>query len=294
MEDGMTDGGTEDGARSDAALGRAVPPPQVPGRGAREERPRQDVPRWAPPLTAAPVAPPSRAAAAGEPFYLPQASWRWPATIAGLVAGSAPEALLTIAAALGGEASSPETTVTAVSAAVLAVGALVMYGWQSLAAWLFSLRTAGRSLLLWGFRRPTKAFFWTIPLGLAATYGVSIVHDLLVHPEQQEIIGEFPHTGAGVALFVLVAVVMAPVFEEIVFRGFLFRGFANSWGWIWGAIASAVVFGFAHLQLDLFIPLAVLGFGLAWVYKRTGSLWTSITMHAVFNGIAVLAWSLTG
>ena len=83
---------------------------------------------------------------------------------------------------------------------------------------------------------------------------------------------------------------MAPLFEEIFFRGFLFRGFANSWGWGWGAAASAAVFGIAHLQLDVFVPLFALGLGLAWVYHRTGSLWTSISLHALFNGISVLAW----
>ena len=175
----------------------------------------------------------------------------------------------------------------------LAVGSLVLYGWEGLAAWLFSLRSAGRSLVLWGFRRPTKAYFWVVPLGLVAVYALSIVHDLIVNPKQQAIVSEFPHSALGAGMFVLVAVVMAPLFEEIVFRGFLFRGFANSWGWVWGALASAAIFGAAHLQLDVFLPLAALGFVLAWAYHRTGSLWTCITMHALFNLIAVAAWALT-
>ena len=86
---------------------------------------------------------------------------------------------------------------------------------------------------------------------------------------------------------------MAPLAEELYFRGFVFKGFANSWGWVWGAAASGAVFSLAHMQLTLFFPLFALGFGLAWVYHHTGSLWTSITLHAVFNGIAVLAWALT-
>jgi len=202
--------------------------------------------------------------------------------------------LLSLAAALGSGAASSRDEVTATSAALLAVSALVIYGWQAVAAWLFSLRAAGRSLGLWGFRRPTRAFWWTIPLALSVTYGVTFAHDLVVHPEQQQIIREFPRTGTGIVLFVVLAVVMAPVFEEIVFRGFLFRGLANSWGWAWGAVISAAIFGIAHLQLDVFIPLAVLGFALAWVYKRTGSLWTCVAMHAIFNTVTVLAWALTG
>ncbi len=201
--------------------------------------------------------------------------------------------LLTVAAAIGDGSGSGGKTTTG-SAALLAASALILYGWQGLAAWLFSLRSAGRSLVLWGFRRPNRAFFWTVPLGLLAVYAVSFAHDLLVHPEQQQIVSGFPRNGAGVALFILVAVIMAPLFEEIVFRGCLFRGFANSWGWVWGALASGAVFGIAHLQLDVFLPLATLGFVLAWAYKQTGSLWTCITMHALFNTIAVLAWAFTG
>jgi membrane protease YdiL (CAAX protease family) len=230
-----------------------------------------------------------RAASPGDPFYLPRASWLWLAAVLGLVVAAAPQALLTIAALFGGPSSSGGG-VSASDAIAIAVGSLVLYCWEGFAAWLFSVRSAGRSFALWGFRRPTKAYFWVVPLGLVAVYVFSIVHDIIVNPKQQAIVNDFPHSALGAGMFLLVAVVMAPVFEEIVFRGFLFRGFANSFGWVWGALASAAIFGAAHLQLDVFLPLAALGFVLAWAYKKTGSLWTCITMHALFNLIAVVAW----
>ncbi len=227
------------------------------------------------------------------PFDLPAASWRWPAAVAGLILGWAPQVLVSFAATLGDAA--PRTEVTAASAALLALTSLMMYGWQVTAAWWFSLRrAAGRSPALWGLRRPRRGFVWSIPLALGAVYALTFVHDLVVQPEQQPIIREFPRTGAGLALFILVAVVMAPVFEEIVFRGFLFRGFANSWGWWWGALVSSTIFGLAHLHLDVFVPLAGLGFALAWIYRRTGSLWPCIVLHALFNTVAVTAWALSG
>lgn len=207
--------------------------------------------------------------------------------------GFGPEALL-YAAALGTGTSTNVGKVTIGSAVALVIGSIVVYGWQTLAAWFFSLRVAGNKLALWGFTTPNKAFFWTIPVALAAVYFVSFLHELIMHPRQQDIIGEFPRSGAGIVLFVILAVVMAPLFEEIFFRGFLFRGFSSSWGWVAGACVSSAVFGIAHLQLDIFVPLFALGFALAWVYKRTGSLWTSIAFHALFNGLSVLAWALTG
>ncbi len=220
-----------------------------------------------------------------------RAGWGWGLSLAGLVVGFGPEAVLYVAA-LGMGSSTSVGKVTVGSAVALIMGSVVLYGWQTLAAWFFSLRIAGRKLALWGFTTPNKAFFWTIPVALAAVYLVSFLHDLVVHPRQQDIIGEFPHTAAGIVLFVILAVFMAPLFEEIFFRGFLLRGFSSSWGWPAGACVSAAVFGAAHLQLDVFVPLFALGLALAWVYKRTGSLWTSIAFHAVFNGLSVLAWAL--
>lgn len=290
--------------------GRHVPPPEVPGRepaGPGQAPAAPPLPEqaggqtWpeAPPAEGAPGRPlkeprPSSAAGPSEPFYLPRADWRWPAAVAGLLAGVAPQALLQLAVVFSGESSSSTETQTAAGALGIVLASLVLYGWQALAAWLFSLRTAGRSLALWGFRRPARSFFWVVPLGLVAAYAVGIVHDVIVHPEQQAIVDQFPRSPVGAVAFILVAVVLAPFFEEVVFRGFLFRGLANSFGWVWGALISAGVFGIAHLQLDVFFPLAALGFFLAWSYRRTGSLWAPIAMHAVFNAIAVLAWALVG
>ena len=268
-----------------------APPAGDPAGEPWPESPAQPGPGGA---SGAPDAGPKlRAASPGDPFYLPRASWLWLITLIGLVVAAAPQALLAISALFSSSSSGGSSAVSAGDAIALAVGSLVLYGWEGFAAWLFSVRSAGRSFVLWGFRRPTRAYFWVVPLGLAAAYAFGVAHDIIVNPRQQAIVNDFPHSVLGAAMFLLVAVVMAPVFEEIVFRGFLFRGLANSWGWVWGALASAAIFGAAHLQLDVFLPLAALGFVLAWAYKKTGSLWTCITMHALFNLIAVVAWILS-
>jgi len=212
----------------------------------------------------------------------------------GLVVGFAPQVLLYVAAAASGALETDTTMeeVTVFGAAAVIVSTLFLYGWQTAAAWLFSLRVSRAGLAAWGFRRPTVAFFWTIPVALVASYAISAVHQSLVDPPPQDIVEQFPRSVAGGILFVLIAVVFAPLFEEIFFRGFVHRGLRNSWGWWPAALASATIFSLAHLQLTVFVPIFALGVGLAWVYERTGSLWTSIAMHAVFNGLAVLAWAL--
>jgi hypothetical protein len=221
------------------------------------------------------------------------APWGWRSSLAGFLVAFGPELLLYAASLVVATAGTTTGKVTTGSALALVVVSFVIYSWHTLAAWWFSVRVAGRRFSAWGFRLPTRAYFWTIPVALGVVYVVSIAHDLVVNPRQQQLMGEFPHTAGGVVLFVLMAVVMAPLFEEVFFRGFLFRGLASSWGWTVGALVSAGVFGLAHAQLDVFVPLFTLGLMLAWVYKRTGSLWTSISLHALFNGISVLAWALT-
>jgi membrane protease YdiL (CAAX protease family) len=260
--------------------GRApAPPPAVPGATAPPRRPP------APPLTPLPLAAATpqarpRKSSKGRPPFPPVLSerreWGWGSAAAGLAMAYSLVVLL-YAAALGmGVSTAAPSKATAGSALALVVSSLVLYGWQTAAAWTFSLRSAGNRLSLWGFRKPTAGFFWTIPLALVAVYAFGVVHDVIVHPQNQELLSQFPHSTAGILLFVVVAVIMAPLFEETFFRGFLFRGLATSWGWVWGAIASAAVFALAHQQLSVFLPLFALGFALAWVYKRTGSLWTKI------------------
>lgn len=225
---------------------------------------------------------------------LPPGSWGWKQALIGLLVGFGPALALALPG-LGADAGQTAAVTTA-SAAALIFTSLLAYGWQTAAAWFFSLRGKDKddSLSAWGFRRPTTAFFWAIPLALVVVYAVAYFHDLLVNPEQQEILRYFPHTPGGAALLAFLAVGMAPLFEELFFRGFLFRGLARSWGWPLGALVSGAAFGAIHLQLTVFFPLFVLGVALAWVYQKTGSLWTSITLHAVFNGISVIAWIAVG
>jgi membrane protease YdiL (CAAX protease family) len=92
-----------------------------------------------------------------------------------------------------------------------------------------------------------------------------------------------------VAVTVLVTVV-APIAEEIFFRGFLFTALRRWVGWVGGALLSGAVFAAIHIgSLDaIFLPaLVVLGFLLAALYKQTGSLLPCMAFHAVNNSLAM-------
>jgi len=89
-------------------------------------------------------------------------------------------------------------------------------------------------------------------------------------------------------LMALIAVVVAPLCEEIIFRGYLYpvaKRFAGTWP---AAIFSALVFGAAHGNLTALLPLFLLALLLVWLYEKTGSLWSTIAVHFCFNGATVL------
>ncbi len=86
-----------------------------------------------------------------------------------------------------------------------------------------------------------------------------------------------------VALFGTIAV-LAPCFEETLFRGFLLPWAGERWGAAWGLAVSSLLFGFIHLQPMALPLLASLGFVFGLAVRKSGSLWTSIAVHACWNG----------
>lgn len=94
----------------------------------------------------------------------------------------------------------------------------------------------------------------------------------------------------GVLALGLFHIALVPSFaEEVFFRGYLFRAFEKSKGVMIGLMASSVLFGLFHLQLQNILPLSVLGFLLAILTWRSGSIWPAVLAHFVNNGSAVLA-----
>lgn len=87
----------------------------------------------------------------------------------------------------------------------------------------------------------------------------------------------------------LALVILPPVVEEIVFRGFMFPAIAKRWGWLAGALISSLLFGIAHLQLNVQIYTLTLGLLLCMMYYRLGSIWPGIVFHSINNYLAFIA-----
>ncbi len=92
---------------------------------------------------------------------------------------------------------------------------------------------------------------------------------------------------AVLVMLSILALVVAPVAEEVFYRGFVFGGLTRRFGFRWGVVGSGALFSLSHVEPITLFPLLVLGILLAWVYYRTESLWTPVMVHFFNNSVAV-------
>lgn len=113
--------------------------------------------------------------------------------------------------------------------------------------------------------------------------------------EQEQQLGfEQAVRGYELILVAISLVILPPLVEEILFRGFLYSGLKRKWHTPWAVIVTSLVFAAAHLQFGSGAPLLwvaaidtfVLSLVLINLRELTDSLWPSILLHALKNGIA--------
>jgi uncharacterized protein len=85
------------------------------------------------------------------------------------------------------------------------------------------------------------------------------------------------------------AVLIAPICEEIFFRGYLFGGLLRRWSFWPSMLLSSFLFALAHGDIGSFVVLFVVGMVLAVVRWRIGSLWAGIAIHVANNATAAIA-----
>lgn len=142
-----------------------------------------------------------------------------------------------------------------------------------------------------GFRK-----FDSVTMGLGCgliviSYPLIIAHNLLLtylgaNTQGEAMMKMFSELKSPIWL-ILAAVIVAPFVEEMFFRGFLFQGFRQRYGWVAALLLSSGIFAAAHLDPVSFIPTFVLGAVLGYVYHRSNSLWPGIILHFLNNGFAM-------
>jgi len=101
----------------------------------------------------------------------------------------------------------------------------------------------------------------------------------------------FARMAADSLASVTVTCVIAPVVEEMLFRGVILRSFLTQYSRRTAILGSAVLFGFAHLNIYQFVVGVILGSLAGWLYERTRSLIPCIALHASYNSaLTALDW----
>lgn len=99
--------------------------------------------------------------------------------------------------------------------------------------------------------------------------------------------------GATLAILLVSAAILAPLAEEILFRGFLYRNLRDALGRTSAALFSGFVFGAVHLDPERLVPLAGLGVVLALLYEWSGSLMVPIMVHGLWNLLQLVSvWAI--
>jgi membrane protease YdiL (CAAX protease family) len=123
--------------------------------------------------------------------------------------------------------------------------------------------------------------FWVAALILQLIFGTPPEQELVTELKAQE-------SFSVLAGFAVLTCVVAPICEEIFFRGFMFMAFARRLGPRWGAVIAGGIFGLIHAPNPVLglIALGVLGVCLCALYWRTQSIIPCMALHALNNSIS--------
>jgi len=142
-----------------------------------------------------------------------------------------------------------------------------------------------------GVARGILLFCGVLPLVLTFTFlWMEALQAFGVVPQEQDTLKLFRAVDSPLwrGYFVVLSVMMAPVFEESVFRGFLYPVLRRALGIAGGLIAVSVIFALVHFNLTVFGPLVMLALLLAIAYEMTGNLLVPIVIHGLFNTVTLL------
>jgi len=127
--------------------------------------------------------------------------------------------------------------------------------------------------------------------GIALAYALTLLSSatgLPIHGVNEELMGLDALPPAGLALFAVIAAGTTPLAEELIFRGLLFQWLRGWIGPIGAAVISAALFGALHWPSGQAVWAGLVGFALALLFNRSGSLWAAVAAHAGNNAMAIL------
>jgi len=162
-----------------------------------------------------------------------------------------------------------------------------------LVLWLF-LRRRQSSFRVLGFRTfKYSDAGWAI-IGLVVYYAMLVAALSLANLipgfdlEQTQTIGYASANGWQLSLAFIGLVILPPLAEETLFRGFLYRGLASRWPKLLAAVFASLLFAIVHWQWNVGIDVFILSMVMIALYEKTKNLWVCVALHGIKNLIAFL------
>lgn len=165
--------------------------------------------------------------------------------------------------------------------------------------WLFASRVDVNPAEYLGLKWPSRG---ELLFGVLVTVALIIVGDAVSWLAGRSLVTSFQTdiyttaSASGWLLWLLIAVVvLTPIGEEILFRGFLFRGWLRKPGDGWPVIVvTSLLWAVIHLQYDWYVIMQIFVFGLVlgWLRWASGSVILTIILHAMINGEGMIETAL--
>lgn len=160
---------------------------------------------------------------------------------------------------------------------LLVVATLFAYGKK--------LRSIGFTKLTWQF--VAKALGAFVLYFLLSAILADAAHALIPYnQEQPQNLGYHGLNGLELVIAFIPLVILTPLAEESIFRGFMFTGFRRHVPFWAAALGVSAIFGLAHGQVNVGLDVFVLSMVSCYLRESTQSLWPSIFLHAIKNGVA--------
>jgi hypothetical protein len=164
--------------------------------------------------------------------------------------------------------------------------------------YIFTQKIYGSTMKDFGLNKVKQGKLWkSVGLGFLIYY---IVSSMIIqfkysyqvqipgYGEQESHIPLFGESMSGLVIGGLIIILVAPLVEELVFRGYIYQILKKRFDVVWGSVFAALIFSLFHLEFQVILPIFILGLVMNWIFERTQSLWAPIAFHMVNNALAFM------
>lgn len=149
----------------------------------------------------------------------------------------------------------------------------------------------GTRLLKFGL---AKLDFVIILWGTIMVLATGVVIDPLLNLFPETYLDRLGNIMAAGGWMMFTSIVIAPIMEEILFRGILQEALMRKYGVFVGILIASAVFGIVHIIPQQVVNAFMIGIVLGYIYYRTGALLPVILIHCINNAISYFTWMLNG